>query len=51
MHIDAVKAATGSSTPYGARADEQHWWLMANDDRGVYGEYPLASPQVIGSGR
>jgi ABC-type Fe3+-siderophore transport system permease subunit len=23
-----------------ARADQQHAWILAGDDRGVYGEYP-----------
>jgi hypothetical protein len=23
-----------------ARADQQHAWVLAGDDRGVYGEYP-----------
>jgi hypothetical protein len=23
-----------------ARADEQHAWIMAGDERGMYGEYP-----------
>jgi hypothetical protein len=23
-----------------ARADEQHAWILAGDDRGVYGQYP-----------
>jgi len=27
-----------------ARADQQHQWVMAGDDRGVYGEYPSATP-------
>jgi hypothetical protein len=25
-----------------ARADEQHAWVLAGDDRGVYGKYPPA---------
>ena len=24
------------------RADQQHAWVMAGDDRGVYGQYPAA---------
>jgi hypothetical protein len=23
-----------------ARADQQHAWVLAGDDRGIYGEYP-----------
>jgi hypothetical protein len=26
-----------------ARADEQHAWVLAGDDRGLYGEYPPAA--------
>ena len=25
-----------------ARADQQHVWVCANDDRGIYGDYPPA---------
>jgi hypothetical protein len=25
-----------------ARADEQHAWILAGDDRGLYGAYPPA---------
>jgi lysylphosphatidylglycerol synthetase-like protein (DUF2156 family) len=28
------------------RADQQHAWVMAGDDRGVYGAYPPASYSV-----
>ena len=27
------------------RADEQHWQVLAGDDRGVYGQYPPAACQ------
>jgi type II secretory pathway pseudopilin PulG len=30
------------------RADEQHAWVLADDDRGVYGEYPPALRIVNG---
>ena len=23
-----------------ARADQQHTWILAGDDRGIYGDYP-----------
>jgi UPF0716 family protein affecting phage T7 exclusion len=26
-----------------ARADEQHTWVLAGDDRGVHGDYPPAA--------
>jgi hypothetical protein len=26
-----------------ARADQQHAWVFAGDDRGLYGEYPPAA--------
>jgi hypothetical protein len=29
-----------------ARADEQHAWVLAGDDRGVYGNYPPAVGEV-----
>ena len=28
-----------------ARADQQHAWVMAGDDRGVYGAFPPAVTQ------
>jgi len=27
-----------------ARADQQHAWVLAGDNRGVYGQYPPRSP-------
>lgn len=27
-----------------ARADQQHRWVLRGDERGVYGEYPVADP-------
>lgn len=26
-----------------ARAEQQHRWVLRGDERGIYGEYPLAS--------
>jgi hypothetical protein len=31
-----------ASPDFFARADQQHAWVMAGDDRGVYGDYPPA---------
>ncbi len=27
-----------------ARAEQQHGWVLRGDDRGVYGDYPVAQP-------
>ena len=38
----AVAAERRRVAQLGARADEQHRWVLAGDDRGVYGAYPPA---------
>jgi hypothetical protein len=35
-HLDARDAARDAIT---ARADQQHAWILAGDDRGTYGDY------------
>ncbi|MGA8332961.1 MAG: hypothetical protein WB777_27315 [Mycobacterium sp.] len=35
-----VDAGHQAHTAIAARADEQHAWTLAGDDRGTYGEYP-----------
>jgi len=35
-HLDARDAALDAIT---ARADQQHAWILAGDDRGTYGDY------------
>jgi hypothetical protein len=30
-----------------ARANEQHAWVLAGDDRGMFGEYPPAALEVL----
>jgi hypothetical protein len=40
MHLDAVlELRHRAKRGLAARADEQHAWVLAGDDRGVYGEY------------
>ena len=33
-----------------ARADQQHAWVLAGDDRGVYGRYPPATIREVQTG-
>jgi hypothetical protein len=35
-----VDARENARTALSARADEQHAWVLAEDDRGIYGDYP-----------
>jgi hypothetical protein len=38
---DATRAARAAAlTAIAARADQQHAWVLAGDDRGVYGQFP-----------
>jgi hypothetical protein len=38
---DATRAArTAALAAVAARADQQHAWVLAGDDRGVYGQFP-----------
>jgi hypothetical protein len=34
-----VDARYAAQTAIAARADQQHAWVLAGDDRGIYGEY------------
>jgi nitrate/nitrite transporter NarK len=41
--IEAEEAADARRrAAVAARADQQHAWVMAGDDRGVYGQFPPA---------
>ena len=35
-----VDARENACVAIAARADQQHAWVLAGDDRGVYGQYP-----------
>jgi hypothetical protein len=39
---DRVDAKAARLAALRARADQQHRWVMAGDERGIYGEYPAA---------
>lgn len=44
-HSTIVESSSGRvarRAALAARADEQRRWVMADDDRGVYGQYPPA---------
>jgi hypothetical protein len=36
------EAAAGRAAQVAARAEQQHRWVLRGDDRGIYGEYPVA---------
>jgi hypothetical protein len=38
-----VDARAARRAALAARADQQHRWVMAGDDRGMYGQYPPAA--------
>jgi hypothetical protein len=41
---DATRAARAAAlAAVAARADQQHAWVLAGDDRGTYGHYPPAA--------
>jgi hypothetical protein len=41
---DATRAARAAAlAAVAARADQQHAWALAGDDRGTYGDYPPAA--------
>ena len=42
-HAACVEAERRRLAEIAARADEQHAWVMAGDERGVYGEYSAAT--------
>ena len=39
-HAERVEAERRRLAGLVARADQQHRWVLAGDERGVYGEYP-----------
>jgi hypothetical protein len=42
MHRDAeLERRRRAQAAIAARADQQHAWILAGDDRGVYGEYTI----------
>jgi hypothetical protein len=41
-HEASVAAERQRIAAIAARADQQHAWTLAGDDRGVYGDYPSA---------
>jgi hypothetical protein len=41
-HAERVEAQRRRLAGVVARADQQHEWIMGDDERGVYGEYPVA---------
>ena len=43
LALDAVRRVDGREEKRDglvARADQQHAWVLARDDRGIYGDYP-----------
>lgn len=40
--LDASSARRREHAALVARADQQHAWILAGDDRGIYGAYPPA---------
>jgi hypothetical protein len=42
MRVWRASAAAAARAAICGRADEQHRWVLADDDRGVYGDYPPA---------
>jgi hypothetical protein len=42
-HEAAVAAERHRLAAIAARADQQHAWIIAGDDRGAYGQYPPAA--------
>jgi hypothetical protein len=43
QQLAAQAAAQREHTAIAARADQQHAWVLAGDDRGIYGKYPPAA--------
>jgi uncharacterized membrane protein len=39
---DRREAEARLAAQVAARAEQQHHWVLQGDDRGVYGEYPVA---------
>ena len=47
-HVADLEAERAELVP---RADQQHAWVMAGDQRGTYGAFPPASPVLISAAR
>lgn len=43
-----VDARESARLAVAARADQQHAWVLAGDDRGVYGDYPPSPSSTSG---
>ncbi len=43
QQLAAQAAAEREHAAIAARADQQHAWVLAGDDRGIYGKYPPAA--------
>jgi hypothetical protein len=39
---DRTEANARRAARLAARADQQHRWVLCGDERGIYGEYPVA---------
>jgi hypothetical protein len=42
-HHECVADREAEHAAIAARADQQHAWVLAGDDRGIYGAYPPAT--------